>query len=323
MGNTLSQAFPPKPILTEKNLPDQAGKVFIVTGSSGGVGKELAQLLYSHNARVYIAARSSDKANAAISSIKSAHPQSKGALIYLHLDLNDLTTIKASVEEFLSKESRLDVLWNNAGVMIPPQGTKTKQGYELQLGTNCVAPFLFTKLLTPILLKTAKEATAGSVRVIWVSSSATDHFSPKNGIDMDNLDYKVDKSTYEKYGVSKAGNFYHGTEFAKLYGSEGILSLPLNPGNLKSDLQRHVPGLQMKILSWLLHPAIYGAYTELFAGLSPDITMQQNGSWIVPWGRFLPVRKDVLAGSKNISEGGTGVASKFWEWSEEQVKPFL
>jgi retinol dehydrogenase-12 len=140
-----------------------------------------------------------------------------------------LTTIKKSASEFLSKESKLDVLWNNAGVMVPPQGSKTKQGYELQLGTNNVAPFLFTKLLTPILTKTAKEAPPGSVRVVWVSSSAAEGFSPKGGVDMGNLDYKKDKATWHKYGVSKAGNVLHAKEYARRFGGEGILSLVCVP----------------------------------------------------------------------------------------------
>jgi retinol dehydrogenase 12 len=141
-------------------------QVFIVTGSSSGVGKELAQILYSHNAKVYIAARSSEKSSVTIESIGTAFPESKGELVFLHLDLDDLTAIKKSADDFLSKEKRLDVLWNNAGVMFPPQGSKTKQGYELQLGTNNVAPFLFTKLLTPILIKTAKASSPGDVRVV-------------------------------------------------------------------------------------------------------------------------------------------------------------
>jgi retinol dehydrogenase-12 len=198
--------------------------VFIVTGSNTGVGKELAQILYSHGAKVYIAARSEEKANAAIASIKSSFPASKGELIFLKLDLGDLSTIKASAEEFLSKEDTLDVLWNNAGVMIPPQGSKTTQGYELQLGTNCVGPFLFTKLLTPILLKTAKLKPPGSVRIVWTSSSVAETFSPKGGIDMANLDYKNDQAAWHKYGVSKAGNIYHAKEYARRYGGDGIIS---------------------------------------------------------------------------------------------------
>ncbi len=189
------------------------------------MGKELAQILYSHNAKVYVAARSPEKADKAIASIKTNFPNSKGELIFLKLDLDDLTTIKASAEEFLSKESTLDVLWNNAGVMIPPQGSKTKQGYELQLGTNNVAPFLFTKLLTPTLISSAKLKPPGAVRVVWTSSSAAESFSPKGGIDMDNLGYKKDQSAWAKYGVSKAGNIYHAKEYAKRYGGDGLISV--------------------------------------------------------------------------------------------------
>jgi retinol dehydrogenase 12 len=196
-----------------------------VTGSSSGVGKELAQVLYSHNAKVYVAARSEEKAKRAIEHIKAAFPKSTGQLIFLHLDLDDLTTIKKSAEEFLSKEKKLDVLWNNAGVMIPPQGSKTKQGYELQLGTNNLAPFLFTKLLTPILASTAKKSPPGTVRVVWVSSGAAELFSPTNGVDMDNLDYKNDKAAWHKYGVSKAGNFLHSVEYARRYQGDGLISV--------------------------------------------------------------------------------------------------
>jgi len=109
--------------------------------------------------------------------------------------------------------------------MVPPAGSKATQGYELQLGTNNVAPFLFTKLLTPILVKTAKTAPKDSVRVVWVSSSAAEVLSPKNGVEMDNLDYQKDKSAWHKYGVSKAGNWYHATEFAKRHKVDGITSV--------------------------------------------------------------------------------------------------
>ncbi|KAH9203542.1 hypothetical protein DL95DRAFT_529610 [Leptodontidium sp. 2 PMI_412] len=323
MGNQFTQSFPPAAKFTEKNLPDQAGKVFIVTGSSSGVGKELAQILYSHNAKVYVAARSQEKARKAIESIKATFPKSAGELVFLRLDLDDLTTIKKSAEDFLSKETKLDVLWNNAGVMVPPQGSTTKQGYELQLGTNNVAPFLFTKLLTPILASTAKASPPGTVRVVWTSSSAAETFSPANGVDMANLDYKNDKSSLHKYGVSKAGNYLHSTEFARRYSGDGILSVSLNPGNLKTDLQRNVPSLMKPVLNLLSHTPIHGAYTELFAGLSSEVTPDKNGAWIVPWGRFMPLRKDIVAASKTEAEGGTGVAAKFWDWSEEQVKAYI
>jgi len=97
----------------------------------------------------------------------------------------------------------------------------------------------------------------------------------------------------------------------------------LNPGNLKTPLQRHVPGWQMALMNSILHTPIHGAYTELFAGLSPDVTQDHNGAWIIPWGRIAPLRKDIEAAGKSEKEGGTGVAAKFWEWSEEQVKSYL
>ena len=109
--------------------------------------------------------------------------------------------------------------------MIPPQGSKTEQGYELQLGTNCVAPFLFTKLLTPILIETAKKAPKDSVRVVWTSSNAAELFAPKNGVEMGNLDYREEKGAWFKYGVSKAGNVLHASEFARRFGGEGIVSV--------------------------------------------------------------------------------------------------
>lgn len=197
-------------------------QVFIVTGSTSGVGKELAQILYGADAKVYLAARSASKAEALIEEIRSAVPASKGELVYLHLDLEDLTTIKASAREFLGKEDKLDVLWNNAAVMNTPAGTKTKQDYELQLGTNNVAPFLLTKLLTPLLVKTAQSAPKGSVRVVWVSSSAAEMIAPTGGVDLENLDYKKkDVNGWMKYGVSKAGNILHSNEFARRYGGEG------------------------------------------------------------------------------------------------------
>jgi retinol dehydrogenase-12 len=322
MGNMLSQTFPPTATFTETECPDQTGKVFIVTGSTAGVGKELAQILYSKNAKVYIAARSSEKAEKVITAIKASFPDSKGELVYLHLDLDDLTTIKASADEFLSKETKLDVLWNNAGVMVPAQGSKTKQGYELQLGTNNVAPFLFTKLLTPILVDTAKANAPGTTRVVWVSSSAVE-MSPKGGVDLNNLDYKVDKGAWAKYGVSKAGNLLHSHEFARRYGKDGVISIALNPGNLKSELQRHLPSLVVSLMSIMLYTPIHGAYTELFAGLSPTVTPEQNGAWVIPWGRFGVPRKDLVLAAKEESEGGLGTAKKFWEWSEEQVKEYL
>ncbi|RYP80655.1 hypothetical protein DL769_002337 [Monosporascus sp. CRB-8-3] len=319
-----TQSYPPAPTFTENNLPDLDGKVYIVTGANTGVGKEVAHILYSKNAKVYVAARSKEKAINAIKEIKERTPQSKGQLVFLQLDLADLSTIKVSAEEFLSRETSLHVLFNNAGVMTPPQGSRTAQGYDLQLGVNCVGSFMFTKLLTPTLVTTAKAEPAGAVRVVWVSSSAAEVLSPTGGLELDNLDYHSERNTYTKYGVSKAGSYLYSTEFAKRHRDDGIVSMSLNPGNLDSELFRsqvYIMGMFLKL--FVLHPPVYGAYTELFAGLSPEVTLEKSGGWIIPWGRFDSIRDDLVVSSKSKAEGGTGVAEEFWKWSEEQIKPYL
>ncbi|KAI1187097.1 short-chain dehydrogenase [Nemania serpens] len=318
----IHQLFPGRPTYTEDEIPDLSGKVYLVTGANTGIGKEVARILYSKNAAVWIAARNAEKGANAIASIREAHPSSSGRLELLQLDLSDLTTIKASAEAFLAKEKRLDVLINNAGVMLPPHGSKTAQGYELQLGTNCLGPFLFTQLLTPTLISTAKTAPKGSVRVIWASSSTAEHLSPRGGVDLDNLDYKRDVFNAWKYGISKAGNYYYATEYARRHRDDGIVSVSFNPGNLKSDLDRNCNFFEMLFRHATTYPTVNGAYTELFAAISEEVGMPNSGAWIVPWGRIENIRKDLLEGSKPEEEGGTGIAQKFWKWSEQQTSQY-
>ncbi|GAB1202659.1 hypothetical protein APSETT445_001280 [Aspergillus pseudonomiae] len=171
------------------------------------------------------------------------------------LDLSDLSTIKKSAEEFLTKESKLHVLWNNAGVMIPPQGSTTAQGYELQLGTNVVGPFLFTKLLYPALVRAAADSPPNSVRVVWLSSSAV-RMAPTPAIDFSNMDYRKDEGAWTKYARSKAANILLAVEFARRSEKDGVGSIKL-----------------------IAQPPEVGAYTELYAGLQPEIESVRSGKW--------------------------------------------
>lgn len=111
MGQQWSQFFPPSPAFTEADVEPQDGKVFLVTGGSSGIGFELVRILYAKNARVYIAGRSEQKAQQAIRDIRAAEPSAKGSLDFLRLELDDLASIKSSVETFKAKESKLHVLW--------------------------------------------------------------------------------------------------------------------------------------------------------------------------------------------------------------------
>lgn len=227
----------------------------------------------------------------------------------------------------MRQESRLDVLTNNAGVMTPPKGTKDAQGNEIHIGTNCLGPFLFTELLLPVLRSTAKSAAAGSVRVTWASSLAQQATAPSAGVEFDAKDGSLKQQWHDPvtaYGQSKAGNNFLASEFARRYGRDGgIISVCWNPGNLFSELQRHMPAYQKWILStFLLFPGVYGGYTELYAGWSPEITEAQNGAYIAPWGRVYPAAKGVELGFKSKEQGGSGVAERFWDWCDAQTKQF-
>lgn len=310
------------PSLTEKNLPDQTGRVALITGGYAGVGQELSRILYQHNGTVYIAGRSSEKATKSINDTRALFPDSKGKIEFIQLDLADLTTIKGAAEDFLRKEERLDVLVNNAGVMIPPVGSKTTQGYELQMGTNVLGPWLFTDLLEPVLVKTAKTTPAGNVRVLWAGSLVVDVGSPSGGVQFDeNGAPKVHGNPRTDYGQSKAANVLLSREYAKRHAGKNVISAAFNPGNLQTELQRHTPFLADFFGKRLLyHKAIYGAYTELWAGWSEDVKSGENGKvYAVPWGRdgLDEMRPDVV---RSLDEGE--VPRKLWDWCVGESKAF-
>jgi retinol dehydrogenase-12 len=137
-----SAMFPPAPKFTDKNLPSLTGKVYIVTGAASGMGCEFAQIVYAAGGTVYVAARSESRCNAAIEKMQEqSEPRCKGPikktearsttrqattgkLRTMFIDLADLATVKPAAEAFLKAETRLDVLFHNAGVMTPPAGSK-------------------------------------------------------------------------------------------------------------------------------------------------------------------------------------------------------
>lgn len=331
MGATFSQFFPPRPSLTEANLPTQNGKVFIVTGGTSGVGFELCELLYRAGGKVYIAGRSETNAKAAIAKIKasSTSTTTPGELEFLPLHLEDLRTIKPAVEAFTAQESRLDVLFNNAGVSLPPQGSLSAQGHELQMATNCLSHYLLTQLLLPLLLHTAQTAPPASVRVIWTSSIVVDTSAPHAGIAISELTHPP-SNQQRNYTNSKTGNWFLARALADQVGSSGILSVTQNPGNLKTDLLRHSPWILGFVAAPLLYPARMGAYTELWAGLSEELGIEDGGKYVVPWGRVHPSpRADLVDAMESREEGeegregeGKGVAREFVEFCERVTRDY-
>lgn len=143
---------------------------------------------------------------------------------FLKLDLSDLSTIAGAAAEFQAREQRLDVLTNNAGVMMPPPGSRDAHGHELQMGTNCLGPFLFTKLLEPVLARTAETSPAGAVRVTWAGSLAVDIMSPASGVAWDESTGapKV-HGKQVNYGQTKAANLYLASEGARRDARSGVV----------------------------------------------------------------------------------------------------
>ncbi|RYP44121.1 hypothetical protein DL768_009389 [Monosporascus sp. mg162] len=334
------QFFPPAPTFTEEHIVpgSQVGKVFIVTGAnsgtvalktetvhctrkairltgmSSGIGLALVKLLYPTGATIYLAGRSPERIQNAITEVTSilsaSAPATPAILKSLHLDLSDLTTVKPAAASFAAQETRLDILWNNAGVGCPPE-TLTKQGLEIHIGANCVAPLLFTQELLPLLRATARSSPENSVRVVWSGSLHIDMTAPKGGVDFERIEHPRVVSRKD-YAASKAGNWFLAVEGAKRWGSDGIISVCENPGNLYTGFYDREPWLLMLFLKrFVLYETRYGAYTMLFAGLSPEVG-NHNGAYIWPWGRIQPIaRPDILKAASD------GKAKALWEWCEK------
>lgn len=327
MARLLTQFFfIPSPPITESNCPDQTKRVFIITGGYAGLGFELSQILFAHNAIVYVAGRSPSKGSSAIERIKRSCPSSLGRIEFLNIDLADLKTVKLAAEAFLAREQRLDVLVNNAAVMYTPSSSLDAQGNDLQISTNCLGPYLLTRLLSPILAQTASTSPTGTVRVIWAGSVAIEVQGPKpDGMELSsNGGAPLDKGPQLNYGQSKVGNLFLARRFARETPESGVVHVCFNPGNLQTELQRHWGGLGPLIARILiLHPAIKGAYTELFSALSPEITPDRSGSYVVPWGKIGTFRPGLETAMKRPEEGGTGVAEKFITWCDGRIAAFL
>lgn len=263
---------------------------------------------------------------------------------FLYVDLADLTSIKPAVQEFLGREARLDVLVNNAGVMWPPDGSVSAQGYDLQVATNVYGPFLLTRLLHPVLKETARKNESGEVRVSWAGSIGVEWAAPPGSVLFETKDgSEVVKESLDKislYGVTKCANVMLGAEGAKRDGADGIIHVvstratyavyrcayymqSWNPGNLYSELQRHATWYQFLALKAILYPTKFGAYTELFAGWSPKITRQHNGCYVVPWGQIGTYNVALEKSIQRKEEGGEGKAEKLWEVCWDVTKAYM
>ena len=213
----------------ESNIPDQSGKIFIVTGPTSGLGKESIKVLVRKNANIIMAARNIKKSN---SIKKEILAENKNAKIDIQeLDLSSLESVNNFSISINKKYKALDCLINNAGVMACPY-SKTKDGFEIQMGTNHLGHFALTGQLISLLKKTPNS------RVVNVASIA--HTS--GNIDFDDLNWEKRKyKTWSAYADTKLANLYFTYELSRKLGQDkgSPMVLASHPGWTATDLQRH------------------------------------------------------------------------------------
>ncbi|KAI0644742.1 NAD-P-binding protein [Trametes meyenii] len=298
---------PPKAKWGISDIPNLSGKVMIVTGGNAGVGKETVKALLAHNAKVYMASRNETKALVAIAELQR---ETGRQATFLKMDLADLKSVKAAAQEFMSKETKLHVLYNSGGVMFPPVEQLTADGYDLQFGTNVLGHFYLTQLLIPLLLSGVSHSPEGKARVI--NTSSVGHASA-SGIDFDTLrghPKRKKMGTQKLHFQSKFAMVVFSNELHRRYGDQGLISVSLHPGNLKTDVQRHVSSIEKVLSAPLLHSASMGALTQLWAGTSVD-GLALGGEYLIPWARLGTAREE----TQNVRLG-----QKLWAWMEEQVR---
>ncbi|CAE7226720.1 unnamed protein product [Rhizoctonia solani] len=309
VSSILEQIFPPAPTWSIDEIPDLHGKVFVVTGGNAGIGLETCQVLLSKNAKVYIASRCPKRVQRALEYL---HQSTGKTVETLMLDLADLESVREAARELTRRETDIHCLINNGGVYAPPLEAKTAQGYDLQFGTNVLGHYLFTTLLLPTLLRTAKSSGA-PVRVVNVSS-LKHLFAPKGGVDYDSLvpcspdsDRVRESMGGDKlYCQSKWGLVTFSNELARRYGSEGIISIALHPGNIRSEIMRHnlLSGMTAVLADMMLWDCSYGALSQLYAATDSE-ALELNGKYLVPWARPDRARLDTE---------DLGAGQKLWDW---------
>ncbi|KAK3337649.1 hypothetical protein B0T19DRAFT_438295 [Cercophora scortea] len=310
--------------------------VFIVTGASSGLGYELTRILYGAGATVYMLTRSRANADDAMARItafcaaKPHHHHVKGSMEFIPMDLTDFASVKTAAEQFLARESRLDVLFNNDGIVATPNPPGTAQGTEYHFTANSLGGFLLTRLLSPILTRIAAASAPDSVRVVWSASILVEMMTPPSGIRdtfLQNTDTVTEPN--ELYSSSKAANWFTASEFARRTGREsGVLHIAGNPGSYRTNIWRDMWNSWLVWMLWpILRDPVHGAETYLFMGLSGEVTADDAvaGRYVVPGGRWHPggMREDLLLALRSVEEGGSGRARMYFDWCEERVKGLL
>lgn len=295
-------------------LSSLKGKTIIVTGANSGIGLEATKDFAKKGALVVMAVRNLEKGESARSNILQDYPHAN--IDVMSLDLADLKSIRAFANRFIEQYQTLDILVNNAGVMVPPY-SKTKDGFELQFGSNHLGHFALTGLLLPLLKKTPNS------RIVTLSSLAHKGAS----IYFDNLDGSKAYKPMRFYGQSKLANLLFAQELDKRLKQHHIetKSVACHPGITSTNLfkfgKNDPPKIFRKLMDLFLQPAHMGALPTIYAATEPSL---KGGEYIGPDGKGQrrgypaldtphPVANDEVTSKKlwEISEKLTGVVFEF------------
>lgn len=286
---------------TEQQIPDQRGRVAIVTGANTGLGFETARMLAEHGATVIVAVRNVEKGMQAAARIT-------GDVRVQALDLTSLDSIRSAALDLRVEHERMDLLINNAGVMYTPK-QRTADGFELQFGTNHLGHFALTGLLLDRLLP-----VPGS-RVVTVSS--TGH-RIQAAIHFDDLQWDRSYSRAGAYGQAKLANLMFTYELQRRLALHGTtVAVAAHPGVSNTDLTRNVPAAFRLPVTWLAplltQPAKMGALPTVRAATDPGVL---GGQYYGPANRSETRGYPKLVTSSSDSQD-LAIQRRLWTVSEE------
>ena len=289
-----------------EEIPSQKGKVAIVTGANSGLGKEITIGLAKKEIKIIMACRNKSKAEAAKAEVLSK--VNTADIEIMILDLKSLSSVRNFAATFSERYNHLDLLIENAGIMIPPL-SKTEDGFESQMGVNYFSHFLLTNLLYPLLNKTE------GARIATTSSLAHE----RERIDFDNLNAEKSYSKMGAYGQSKLACLLFAYELKRRLEKAGskVIAVCSHPGVSKTNLFTNLPAIAQILMAPLLpiftHLPKHAALPTLYAALGPDV---KSGDYYGPTGFNGMKGKPGKVKSKPHSYDEK-VASKLWGISEK------
>uniref|UniRef100_A0A8C1YP19 Retinol dehydrogenase 12, like n=2 Tax=Cyprinus carpio TaxID=7962 RepID=A0A8C1YP19_CYPCA len=242
------------------------GKTVIITGANTGIGKETAIDLAKRGARIIMACRDTEKAEAALKEVKDASGNQD--VVTSRLDLADSKSIREFAEKINKEEKQVNILINNAGVMVCPYG-KTADGFEMQIGVNHMGHFLLTYLLLDLI----KRSTPA--RIVNVSSMAHQWGT----INLEDINSEKNYDKQKAYSQSKLANILFTRSLAKRLEGTGVTAYALHPGVVQTELWRHLNKPQQAAM-WLAKPftktSAQGAQTSIFCAVAPELETESG-----------------------------------------------